>query len=176
LDRNQQFSHLKKVIARRIGLNGEISAFVGNVEVDDTKTLNELGDVLELRIGERDGWKTVRDATLDFSSLVLVRSLSENRDFPVELYQNKRKDQEIVVKSFPYLAHFDFFKCELDALLKIAHPCVVRFCGHFKNQNSAKLATRFVSDLILASAIKLKSGSHSTQMQFQLLCSELSSE
>jgi serine/threonine protein kinase len=85
-----------------------------------------------------------------------VRDLSEQGNFPVTLFEERKTGQRIVVKAFRHPRHDDLFFRELMALLSLIHPCIVPLFGYVRRvrREGSKLATHFMSGSSLEGVLR----------------------
>jgi hypothetical protein len=100
----------------------------------------------------------ISDWVVDLRRFELVRAITRNPNFPVEIHWNNETGVEIVVKSFPELnARKEQLFCrEIEALARLDHLCVVPFFGYVLRVRSVgpKIVTHFMPNGSLAETLE----------------------
>jgi serine/threonine protein kinase len=99
------------------------------------------------------GFKSVpraaSDCVVDLASFELVKGLSDNVRVPLDLFAHRANGWQIAVKSFPKLSPDEetIFWCEVDALVRLDHPCIVPFFGFLLQVplRDRRISTRFMA-------------------------------
>jgi hypothetical protein len=150
------FCQLKRILSRDLNLYGNFSVLVDDCEVDDEVTLNDLKDLNELIVRRSRRPDHPSQWVIDISEYEPQRELEENSLFPVELCRHRNTGHEIVVKTFPRIRHEDIFKRELEALMRVDHPCIVPLFGCVlrAGREGPMIVTHFMESDSLAKALR----------------------